>query len=120
MEKCGTPTRTLLSGKLKKAVKTNELDENILFRQRKGGSIIDQERQVRKSVSGARHNEVSAALMYGIEEGWFDRMASLRILQECHHRRKGCIPDKGNAYMLENSFHHVILGLTFRYLQEPC
>ena len=49
----------------------------------------------------SRHNRGFRSLMYGIEEGWFDRMASLRILQEAITGKK-TFNDKENAYMYEN------------------
>ena len=49
----------------------------------------------------SRHNKGFRGLMYGIEEGWVDRMASLRIIQDAITGNKA-VPDTANAYMLEN------------------
>lgn len=83
----------------KEAVKTHELDDNILFRQGEVPSSAkdnEYERRVR-----SRHNRGFHSLLYGVEEGWIDRMASLRILQEAI-TGGGAVPDNANAYMLEN------------------
>lgn len=79
------------------AVKTHQLDSNILFRKQVSDSAITEyERRVR-----SRHNRGFKSLMTGLEEGWFDRMNSLKILQDAIMKGKD-IPDRMNAYLLEN------------------
>lgn len=85
--------------KAKEAVKTNELDENILFRKGEVPSSIKNDKYEKRIKS--RHNRGFRSLLYGIEEGWLDRMASLRIIQDAITGGKA-IPDRANAYMLEN------------------
>ncbi len=81
------------------ALKRRELNGNALVRKGKApaGYVMNEyERRIR-----SRHNKGFRGLMFGIEEGWFDRMASLRILQDAITQGK-TITDKANAYMLEN------------------
>lgn len=81
------------------ALKRKELDENVLFRK---GEVPPKKamNEYEKRVK-SRYNKGFRSLMFGIEEGWFDRMASLRILQNAITGNKA-VPDKANAYMLEN------------------
>lgn len=85
--------------KAKDAVKTNELDENILFR--KGEVPKPTAKQEYESRVRSRHNRGFKSLMTGMEEGWFDRMNSLDILQKAIAGDKA-IPERMNAYLLEN------------------
>lgn len=81
------------------AVKTRDLDANILFKKGEIPSEI-KENEYEKRVR-SRYNRGFRSLMYGIEEGWVDRMASLRILQNAITGGKA-VPDSANAYMIEN------------------
>lgn len=80
------------------AVKTHSLNDNILFQPGKvsDSAISEYERRVR-----SRHNRGFKSLMTGLEEGWFDRMKSLKILQDAIMKGRD-IPDRMNAYLLEN------------------
>ncbi|WP_332457544.1 LPD38 domain-containing protein [Petrimonas sp.] len=81
------------------ALKRKEFDGNAIFQKGKAPTK-SAENEYEKRVR-SRYNKGFRSLMFGIEEGWFDRMASLRILQNAITGNKA-VPDKANAYMLEN------------------
>lgn len=85
--------------KAEDALKRRELDGNVLFRKGDPPSKLafnEYEKRIR-----SRYNKGFRSLMFGIEEGYFDRMSSLRILQNAITGNKS-VPDRANAYMLEN------------------
>ena len=92
------PNDGSVAWRAKESMKMQELDPNVLFRR---GSIPlpnafnEYERRVR-----SRYNKGFKAQMFRIEEGWFDKMTSLRILQEAIAGKD--IPGNQNAYQLEN------------------
>lgn len=78
------------------ALKRKEFDGNAIFQKGKAPTK-SAENEYEKRVR-SRYNKGFRSLMFGIEEGWFDRMASLRILQNAITGNKA-VPDKANAYI---------------------
>ena len=92
------PNDGSVAWRAKESMKMQELDPNVLFR--RGlmplpNAFNEYERRVR-----SRYNTGFKAQMFRIEEGWFDKMTSLRILQEAIAGKD--IPGNQNAYQLEN------------------
>jgi hypothetical protein len=85
--------------KAKNALKKQDLNANVLFR--KGQKPKPDKTNIYENRIRSRYNRGFKSLMYGIEEGYFDRMNSLRVLQEAITGNQP-IPEKSNAYMLEN------------------
>jgi hypothetical protein len=85
--------------KAKNALKKQDLNANVLFR--KGQKPKPDKTNIYENRIRSRYNRGFKSLMYGIEEGYIDRMNSLRVLQEAITGNQA-IPEKANAYMLEN------------------
>ena len=85
--------------KAKDAVKYHELKDNILFR--KGGPVRKSSMREYESTIRSKRNNGLKGFMYGMEEGWFDRMISLKILQDSILQGKD-MKEGMNAYLLEN------------------
>lgn len=85
--------------KAKDAVRYRELKDNVLFRNGepiRPSAMNEYERRVM-----SKRNNGLKGFMFGMEEGWFDRMASLKILQDSILKGKE-MKEGMNAYLLEN------------------
>ena len=83
--------------KAENAVKANDANRNILFRKAKEPSESDVEEYNRRIARRGRKKGVN--FMYGLEEGYLDSMASLRILQDAI-TGDNPINEGANAYMM--------------------